>query len=815
MSDIELVVGYATLKKANEELAKTGRVAKTTVASFNQAFSQAVTWQQKFQAEQGRVNASLNKHYLESQKSNKSAKESAAAFMSEAKELERLNSKFVAGYRAMDLYSKELNDLAMAHSKGVISAEQQAMAIEGLNRDMAAGIGIFSGMGSAAGNTRNKMNSTGMAVQQLGYQMGDFAVQVQSGQSAFVAFSQQATQLVGILPMVASQLGLTMKMAIGLSAGLGVAIPIVTAVAGVLWRMGDSSEDAADSQKTLKESIDATLESVRKAQAGWEEFQAGLFSGETDFVANLDEAAQNLRLAKEALAETTKAELAGIGAAGGIDLGGLLGWREEVLSIKDATDGVSEAQAKYNEFLMLSVRESEQFAANQSDQIRDRLTLLRVEQEYGADSLELRRASFLQDVAAFEVAQEKEGVNTVLIQQMVDMLHEEENLKLEMIATQEATEAFLAALFSVDFSNAIAGATTLSNKMASAAGSAWEILKANAQRIEAGRKLPLDNLAAQYSQYGAGRRSFDEEASSKRYSADSTYDGFTTSIPKAKKSGGSSGRKSKRDAQQTLQQITDEMLATAKLADMVGLEGEQLRMVADIRKQLGDTEKKYSEEAIRASADRIVAYEMAQEALEKAQAAQEDLANDMSSTMGDAFSDWIDGTKSFKDAFRDMADDIIKQLFDILVVQKLVGNFNASTGSGSGIAGLIGPMLGGMFADGAAFNKGSVVPFATGGVVSSATMFPMSGGKSGVMGEAGPEAIMPLTRGADGKLGVKASGGGSSGGTTISISVDARGAQVGVAEQIDVKLRALAPKLVAQSVKTTKRSMMKTKSGWA
>ncbi|MXQ07636.1 phage tail tape measure protein [Alphaproteobacteria bacterium GH1-50] len=67
-------------------------------------------------------------------------------------------------------------------------------------------------------------------------------------------------------------------------------------------------------------------------------------------------------------------------------------------------------------------------------------------------------------------------------------------------------------------------------------------------------------------------------------------------------------------------------------------------------------------------------------------------------------------------------------------------------------------VFGGAFADGASFAQGRVTPFATGGVVSGATAFPMRGGW-GLMGEAGPEAIMPLSRGADGKLGVRAAGG--------------------------------------------------------
>jgi phage-related minor tail protein len=68
-------------------------------------------------------------------------------------------------------------------------------------------------------------------------------------------------------------------------------------------------------------------------------------------------------------------------------------------------------------------------------------------------------------------------------------------------------------------------------------------------------------------------------------------------------------------------------------------------------------------------------------------------------------------------------------------------------------------LLGGLSAA-APFAKGGVVPFAAGGVVSAPTYFPLGGGL-GVMGEAGSEAVLPLRRGADGSLGVAASGGGA------------------------------------------------------
>jgi hypothetical protein len=61
---------------------------------------------------------------------------------------------------------------------------------------------------------------------------------------------------------------------------------------------------------------------------------------------------------------------------------------------------------------------------------------------------------------------------------------------------------------------------------------------------------------------------------------------------------------------------------------------------------------------------------------------------------------------------------------------------------------------GGAFANGGVFQGGSLQKFATGTVITSPTYFGMSSNQTGLMGEAGPEAIMPLQRGSNGKLGI-------------------------------------------------------------
>ena len=110
------------------------------------------------------------------------------------------------------------------------------------------------------------------------------------------------------------------------------------------------------------------------------------------------------------------------------------------------------------------------------------------------------------------------------------------------------------------------------------------------------------------------------------------------------------------------------------------------------------------------------------------------------------------GAKSARDALSALAAKLADMLADS-AFDMLFGKGGSVGGLFDGLASLFG------FAKGGVFSGGNVTAFASGGVVGGPTLFGMNGGL-GLMGEAGAEAIMPLTRGPGGRLGVQAMGGG-------------------------------------------------------
>lgn len=217
------------------------------------------------------------------------------------------------------------------------------------------------------------------------------------------------------------------------------------------------------------------------------------------------------------------------------------------------------------------------------------------------------------------------------------------------------------------------------------------------------------------------------------------------------------------------------------------------------------------------------------------------IAGQTKTLFGNAFSSMEDAVVNFamtgKLSFADFTKSILADMARIATRQasssllsSLVGvatNYFTGGGTGNGLAagsaGAASSNLGASQAGysssyfpqalGGAWSSG-VQMFANGGaftnnIVSTPTAFGMAGGRAGVMGEAGPEAIMPLTRTSSGKLGVIAAGGGS--GTSISISApvsvvtqdrSSEGMQIdqqALSRNLQTQMQAVAEKAVADS----------------
>lgn len=272
-----------------------------------------------------------------------------------------------------------------------------------------------------------------------------------------------------------------------------------------------------------------------------------------------------------------------------------------------------------------------------------------------------------------------------------------------------------------------------------------------------------------------------------------------------------------RASERAAQAATEEALRIARLTDAERDRADALKLVADNQQRLddllGNTPTAKLEEAradmllLAAAFERgAITAEQFNEAAsarlgnvaaeaEKAADAWSVFADEAARNIQDALGDTLQATmegnwRSIGDSWKRMLDRMVAEALAAKIGQALLGDFGKS-GNLGGLAGEAATWLGTFFASakGNAFGPGGVLAFANGGVVNGATPFAFGGGRLGVMGEAGPEAVMPLKRGRDGKLGV---GGGIVVNQTIHVSTSGPGdrrsmaqlqAEIGIATQ--------------------------------
>ena len=665
----------------------------------------------------------------------------------------------------------------------------------------------------ALGNTKNKMNGNNMAIQQLGYQFGDFAVQVQGGTSAFVAFSQQGSQLAGILPMIAGPLGLSMGAAVGLSAALGILIPIGSAVGRMFF-------DMAGEAKTLEEAV-GNLESAM---------------GDIDSaVDKLNSLNSNNNLTSASVAMISIAESSKAIAEAQFDLS-LVSFIDKLDVTNSKLTTAVEVAKQLGTFFFTPFGDGSILEDMSDESIYskgfDKLGLSvnksvyegargGLEEALLSGSLEekLKALKSFQDVLAPTVAipssgdgEESRKTKRIPTEKAGKDLLGNVNQMIGLLDLQVSREQSLVDIQATKVSFIKAESTAMDNNLV-LLNLEQEQGKKSLSYLFAKDKITLAAYEVQLKGKKLSDKQITDLLEKKRQHLDIlSINANSLSIAEdlAKTEEERQKKLDKEDAKAKALLVTQQaILANAIQQGNVvmvtqGLSGRELFVAQEdlkimaVKQQLKDallqTDDKIYQNTIKellstrelniASYDRVQAEKLITERIREraklqdrinktvakatadAEREQKKLADGIANSFGDAFMSMVDGTKSVKDAFRDMARDIIKQLYQILVVEQMVASISgaiqgAMSPSGLGVTDAA-PQLR-KLANGGVISSGSQVQaYANGGVVNSPTFFGMNGNKTGLMGEAGPEAIMPLKRGSNGKLGVQMEGGNSS-----------------------------------------------------
>ena len=711
MADISVIVDYSSVKAANREIEKTGSSAQKSAKVFEAAFKSAeIQTKKNLKAVRDQINFSKR---MEAQRV-KEAKASAQAARNQANEEERLRSKFVAGHSAMNIYSRELDELARARKLDIISAQQQAAAVESLNKDFKAGTGIFANYANGVMKGANRM---GVAMQQTGYQVGDFLVQVQSGTNPMVAFGQQATQLVGVLYLL-PQATLAAKVGLmGLQVSLGavvavvsILIPLATAIGAYFLRAGEDAKEASSGVKTFEDRLKSARDeviSMREAldllNSGYENQSIKTFADRVDTAQKkLAEARAKIDEAIAPALETAIKQSKAMGSEYTPEVLEEFAEKLKLLAAPELRGAVSEAVRELAEAREL-LRQEEQRRRDSSvkNQLSESRAIIQ-EQEAAAEEDYQKRLSRTRVIMGQMVAERRAAAKKEAEEDRLENIKTLARAELELFKANAAYEKKQEEL------DASGDKVILENQ----ARAELELFKANAAYEKKQKELDaagdiaiLENQARAELELNKANDAYEKMSDSERQKRlDELNDKVEEmaerlSIPFAAALG--LIRQAKEEATVGLdafggpgsfkyggsQTFTPDKTKKVKKSDIellrerLALE-EALVGKTETQKvllqELGvNYEKIYGKDSIIKLETRV---EKLRQITEE-EAKVKDLANTIGSAMENSLMSMVDGTKSVKDAFRDMALDIVKHLYKVLVVQQMI---NAIGGMMSG-----------------------------------------------------------------------------------------------------------------------------------
>lgn len=673
MADLAFTVDYKQLKAANAELERTGKVSKNSAQAFEAAFSQVVKWQQKFATEQGKVSAKLEETYRKQNLANKSARESAKAFEEAERATKRLaqtkdelSRKYKPLYAQSKLYERALDEINQANRLGVLTDKQRQTTLDQLNRDFQKGTGVFATYANAAGKNANRM---GVAMQQTGYQVGDFLVQVQSGTNPMVAFGQQATQLVGIMYLLPTATlaakraiwGLNISLA-GVTLGLSIIIPLLTAAGAAFMGSSKAGKTLDDVIGNLSSSFNDYISSIKSAKDNTKSLME-TYGRITPEIIELEERLQKLQLRQIALDAKEAADALSDFNFG--DWNPFTGTLNEIQrffgttidsarTLKRALDAVGDANGP-----------EESLAAIQH------LAKVAVDAAGGIENVDGEMLKFLRQITKSEQEFQKlVNIMGLSVNASKDIATGLSDAVSEAVKLRDAMEAVGRASLSRQDQISVVRA-----KIA-AARSGTSVSGAQAQTETA---IELSRSGATADQIAQAAKAAGEQAAVLE-SLENTLSGI---LNPEKPSGGS--KTSERN-----EKYLDNLLRETKLkAQLVGVSEQEAAKL----KLLNTLEAK----GIDLNDDRVKTLIEEQKnlaELEKAYEAQQEMVGMFKDTLTNALMSVIDGSRSVADAFKNMMRQILSSLAQKSIIQPLVSGLTGGIAGGAA-GGLMGGLAAG------------------------------------------------------------------------------------------------------------------------